>query len=502
MERSMTFRAGRKKPNLSFSIGELLVTIATGSIALFAITVESTTFSYPDWDYRYLIPAIAAIPALITLMGKKRSALFFSLAFTLSLLLMCIRRENCIYLFDSISWPLFIAQSVSFLGLLCVVCRKALSAKKPGPANHLQNSDITTDSDICGRIIKCRYRIQSLLGAGASGSVYLVNDLESPGEKVQWAVKEISPIQLNEDGSDDAGELFRRECAVLKSLNHPSIPKLIDSFSWSNRLYMVMEHVQGESAEAMMKKSGMPLDAAQVLSMARELSLILQYLHEQIPAPLIYRDLKPSNIVITEKGKLRLIDFGIARYHASEKIKDTYVYGTPGFSPPEQYGLGQTDRRSDIYALGATLYYLLTREDICQFHFRFPQVTAYNRKVPRPFETLIMKCLSRNPDDRYQSAAELLSGLSQIEKAQHAVEEAGRKEISWVYFFIGSIIFFMLNYRFVGDDIMLTYLKIAAVLAIIALIGRAAVALKFPILALSLFRQASHADITERRIAQ
>ncbi|MHC9539777.1 MAG: serine/threonine protein kinase [Vulcanimicrobiota bacterium] len=502
MERSMTFRTARKKPYLSFSIGELLVTIATGSIALFVITVGSMTFLNPGVDYRFLIPIIAAIPALITQMGKKRSALYFSLAFTLALLYPCIRREDCVYLFDSLSWPLFIAQSVSFLGLFYVVARKALSAKKPGPANHLQSSDITTDSEICGLIIKGRYRIQSLLGAGASGSVYLVNDLESPGEKVQWAVKEISPMQLNEDGSDDAGELFRCECAVLKSLNHLSIPKLIDSFSWSNRLYMVMEHVQGESAEAMMKKSGRPLDAAQVLGMARELSLILQYLHEQIPAPLIYRDLKPSNIVITEKGKLRLIDFGIARYHTPEKTKDTYVYGTPGFSPPEQYGIGQTDERSDIYALGATLYYLLTREDICQFHFIFPKVTAYNRKVPRPFEALIMKCLSRNPDDRYQNTSELLSELSQIEKAHHAVEEAGRKEISWVYFFIGSILLFMLGYRLAGDDIMLTYLKIAAVFAIIALVSRAAVALKLPGLALSLLRQTSHTDINERRVAQ
>ncbi|MGV8118674.1 MAG: serine/threonine protein kinase [Candidatus Xenobiia bacterium LiM19] len=313
MERSMAFRTGRKKPNLSFSIGEILVTIATGSIALFVITVGVMTFSNPGCDYHNLIPAIAAIPALITLMGKKRSALYFSLAFTVALLYSCIRQEANRYFFDSISWPLFIAQSISFLGLFYVAARKALSVKKPGPVNHLQNSDITTDSEICSRIIKGRYRIQSLLGAGASGSVYLVNDLESPGEKVQWAVKEISPIKLNEDGSDDAGELFMRECAVLKSLNHPSIPKLIDSFSWSNRLYMVMEHVQGESAEAMMKKSGKPFDAPEVLGMARDLSLILQYLHEQLPTPLIYRDLKPSNIVITEKGKLRLIDFGIAR---------------------------------------------------------------------------------------------------------------------------------------------------------------------------------------------
>jgi len=503
MERTNAFREAvrknRKKPCIPFSAGELIVTVITGSIALFSFTVGLLIVLESVTDLRFLAPVFAGVPAFFSLMEKRRSALYFSLAFTISLLIPATASDYNVSQFDQLAWPLFIAQSLAFIGLFIIKCLESLR-KDQGQSSYneqgaVQDNNIETQE----RLIKGRYAIKSLLGAGASGAVYLASDMQSPGENVQWAIKEISPLHLCDDGSDDAEELFRRECAVLKSLNHPSIPKLIDSFSCDNKLYMVMEHVRGESVENMMKKNGKPLDIARILDIARELAQILKYLHEQSPAPLIYRDLKPSNIVITEKGKIRLIDFGIARHHAPGKTKDTFVYGTPGFSPPEQYGLGQTDERSDIYALGATLYYLLTKEDICQFHFWFPAVSVYNRKVPRPLEALIMKCLRRNPDERHQSADELLSELLQIEKARNGLEEAARKEISWAWFFGASIAIFMASTGLMDNGIMFQCLKVAAPVAVIALFTRAAIVLIAPSLVRSFIRRSQGAVIYERR---
>jgi len=503
MERTMAYREavkrGGKNPGISFSTGELIVTIVTGSIALFSFTIGLLIVLESVTDLRFLAPVFAGVPAFFSLMEKRRSALYFSLAFTISLLIPAIISDKFGSRFDSLSWPLFIAQSLAFIGLFIIRCFESLIKDQGKSSYGWQDTVQDNNLEKQEKIIRGRYRIQSLLGAGASGAVYLAADMESPGEKAHWAIKEISPFHIDDDGSDDAEELFRRECAALRSLNHPSIPKLIDSFCHNGMLYMVMEHVHGESVEKMMKKSGKPLEVSKVIGIAAELAQILNYLHTQSPSPLIYRDLKPSNMVITEKGKIRLIDFGIARYYSPGKTKDTLVYGTPGFSPPEQYGLGQTDGRSDIYALGATLYYLLTKEDICQFHFSFPGITAFNRKVPLPLEALIMKCLRRNPDERYQNADELMSDLLQIEKTRQTLEEATRKEISWAWFFGASIVIFVASFGLMNNSIMFQCLKATAPLAIITLFTRAAIALNAPSIVRFFILRSQGAETADRR---
>jgi serine/threonine protein kinase len=201
-----------------------------------------------------------------------------------------------------------------------------------------------------------------------------------------------------------------------------------------------MERVAGESLESMVKKTGQPLEIEKAFTVADELTGILSYLHSLSPQPLIFRDLKPSNIMMTEKGRLRLIDFGIARYFEPGRQRDTFVYGTPGFSPPEQYGTGQTDARSDIYSLGATLYYLLTLEDPEQFYFNFPSPRNYNSQVPRELQQIILKCLSRNPDERFEHAETLAESIKKARQRALREVEAGGKDIWPGYYFIAAFL--------------------------------------------------------------
>jgi serine/threonine protein kinase len=258
--------------------------------------------------------------------------------------------------------------------------------------------------------LKNRYKVGSTLGVGAYGTVYLAEDSENKGAKV--AVKEIVEQDLSPDERADALELFSRESRILMSLRHRGLPAVIDSFSADECHYLVMEYIEGETLEALLKKSASPFPAKKVTAWALELAKILEYLHTRKPDPVIFRDLKPSNIMLDSRGQIRLIDFGIARYFTAGKIKDTYAMGTPGYSPPEQYGHGQSDMRTDIFSLGVTLYHLLTNQDPAQFNFKFPSPGQYaSSDVPDWFEKILMKCIALNPSDRFQSSTDLKYAL-------------------------------------------------------------------------------------------
>ncbi|MDQ7822354.1 MAG: protein kinase [Candidatus Eremiobacteraeota bacterium] len=255
-----------------------------------------------------------------------------------------------------------------------------------------------------GTVVSERYRIVSVLGKGAMSTVYLVDDLAQPGAR--WALKEILSTLLDPAEQHDALAMFEQECGILKSLNHPGLPKVIDHFATDRGHCLVMEYVEGESLQARLVKRGRPFEVDEVLPWIIQINDILQYLHSQIP-PVIFRDLKPSNIMITTRGRAKLIDFGIARHFAPEKVRDTFVMGTPGFSAPEQYGKKQTDSRSDLYSLGATAYFLVTGEDLEQFVFNVPPVNAYAAGAPPWFAGLLSRLLENDADKRFQSAASL-----------------------------------------------------------------------------------------------
>lgn len=260
-----------------------------------------------------------------------------------------------------------------------------------------------------GDTINSRYTVIKPLGAGAYGNVYLVSGSAGSGEKL--ALKEIVETELPLDERKEAIKLFNREAEILRTLSHPGLPGIHDCFSVGNSHCIVMEYIDGETLEEKLRARSEPFTWEEVLPWAEELCTILDYLHGRKPDPVIFRDLKPSNIMLTSEGRVKLIDFGIARHFSPRKVKDTYFMGTPGFSPPEQYGMGQSDERSDIFALGATLYRLLTKADLEQYSMKFPPLCSLSPSVPQWLETVIMKCLAVNPGERYQSVSLLLDEL-------------------------------------------------------------------------------------------
>ncbi|MGV8125426.1 MAG: serine/threonine protein kinase [Candidatus Xenobiia bacterium LiM19] len=263
-----------------------------------------------------------------------------------------------------------------------------------------------------GNVLKDRYRIEKVLGEGAHGTVYCAADLTIEG--TFWAIKEIRESAFQPGERQEVLSHFYREAEILKSLNHTGIPKVIDAFSLNSCHYMLMEHVEGRTLQELMR-IGQP-DVQSVVGWALRLCQILTVIHESKPHPLIFRDIKPSNIMLTKRGRLLLIDFGIARYLNPEKNGDTVALGTPGYAPPEQYGNASTDCRSDIYSLGATMYELLTGADLASFQFCFPPVAELNSSVGPALEGIIMRCLERLPEKRFQNAVDLRDALIQVHR--------------------------------------------------------------------------------------
>ena len=217
-----------------------------------------------------------------------------------------------------------------------------------------------------------RYHLLHQIGTGGFGAVYQAEDMQL-GKRL-LAVKEMSPQHnLSAQENADGVEAFKKEALLLADLMHPSLPRIYDHFSENNRWYLVMDYIEGETLEAYLsKQTGGYLPLAQSLDIALQLCDVLGYLHTRQP-PIIFRDLKPLNIMRTHSGHLYLIDFGIARHFTPGQTKDTIAFGSPGYAAPEQYGKTQTTPRSDIYSLGATLYQMLTGSDPSLTPFRFPR---------------------------------------------------------------------------------------------------------------------------------
>jgi len=258
-----------------------------------------------------------------------------------------------------------------------------------------------------GVVLQDRYRVIKVLGRGGMGAVYLAEDQRLNNRYT--AIKEMSTKAVGPGKLEDAVAAFKKEAAILSNLKHPSLPKISDFFSeGEEKWYLVMDYIQGENLSTILRNRG-KIPQNEVMKWAGELASILEYLHSQNP-PIIFRDLKPSNIMLTPEGKIELIDFGIARHFKSDVAVDTTAYGSTGFAPPEQYGKKQTDERSDIYSLGATLHYLLTGIDPTKTPFRF-EVPSKIAPVSSGLETAIMKSVAMEPKDRPANIKEFLSIL-------------------------------------------------------------------------------------------
>ena len=265
-----------------------------------------------------------------------------------------------------------------------------------------------------------RYRILRRVGQGGMGAVYEAEDARLPGKR--WAVKEMSAAAITDPAERaDALDAFDREAHFLSTLSHTNLPKVIDSFASDGKQYLVMEFVDGQTLEELVVAAGRPLPAETVVRLGVDLCGVLDYLHRQTP-PIIFRDLKPGNIMLDSDGAIKLIDFGIARLFTPGKRRDTISLGTKGYAAPEQYGKGQTDARSDVYALGATLHFLLTGRDPADDPFNFPPVRALNPAVSPALEAAVAQALRGAPDTRWQSAREMRRALTQTVATPLAVE--------------------------------------------------------------------------------
>lgn len=276
------------------------------------------------------------------------------------------------------------------------------------------NSDSGLDENILpkGALLDNRYEVLKVLGLGGMGAVYQARDLRFTGVARLCAVKEMISTTTDPHVRRLTLQNFEREANILATLNHPSIAKVIDYFTEGVRSYLVMEYVEGQDLEALLESTEDPLSEEQVVDWAVQICEVLSYLHGHNP-PIIYRDMKPSNVMLRSGNRITLIDFGIAKTFQSGQ-KGTMI-GTEGYSPPEQYR-GVADARSDIYSLGATMHHLLTRRDPRTeppFTFHDEPIRKLNPAVSEATEQVVMRALEYDPEQRYTSVDELKRALQQ-----------------------------------------------------------------------------------------
>ncbi len=251
-----------------------------------------------------------------------------------------------------------------------------------------------------GDLFDGRYSILKVLGQGGMGTVYLAKNMNT---ETLWAIKEIYK-------KDDAPVDWLAEPKLLKKLDHPALPRLFDIIEQDGKLYMVSDYIEGISLDKMLEdEKEIPEEI--VADWAVQLCKALSYLHTLDPNPIIYRDMKPSNIILTGNGTLKLIDFGIAREYKSQSAGDTVYIGTRGYAAPEQYGTGQTSAASDIYSLGVTMHHLLTGKNPMEFPFDLKPVRYYDPSISQDMEAIVEKCTREDASKRYQSASALLKEL-------------------------------------------------------------------------------------------
>ncbi len=256
-----------------------------------------------------------------------------------------------------------------------------------------------------GSLVDGKYRVLRKCGQGGMSVVYMA--LNERANKT-WAIKEI-----RKDGTKNY-EVVKQglivETDMLKRLNHPHLPSIVDVIDGDGFFLIVMDFIEGKTLNDVLKEDGAQ-PQENVIDWAKQLCDVLGYLHSRTPA-IIYRDMKPSNVMLKPDGNVMLFDFGTAREYKSENLEDTVCLGTRGYAAPEQYGgHGQTDARTDIYCLGATMYHLLTGHNPSEPPYEMYPIRHWNPELSGGLEAIILKCTQKNPVDRYQSCAELFYAL-------------------------------------------------------------------------------------------
>lgn len=277
-----------------------------------------------------------------------------------------------------------------------------------------------------GSIIDGKYKILNAIGHGGMSNVYLA--INEKANK-PWAVKEVRK-SVNRD-FDLLRQSLIMETDLLKKLSHPNLPSIIDVIDSDENFLIVMDYIEGNTLERLLAEEGAQ-PQEKVAEWALQLCDVLDYLHTR-PVPVIYRDMKPSNIMLKSDGSVVLIDFGTAREFKEKNVADTTCLGTKGYAAPEQFGgMGQTDARTDIYCLGTTLYHLVTGHNPAEPPYEICPITRWNERLSTGLARIIAKCTRQNPDDRYQTARELRYDLARYHDLETEAQRRYRGRL-WLF---------------------------------------------------------------------
>lgn len=299
-----------------------------------------------------------------------------------------------------------------------------------------------------GSVIDGKYKILNVIGKGGMSVVYLAMNERA---NKQWAIKEV-----RKDGVQNFEVVKQNlivETDLLKRLNHPHLPSIIDVIDGDGTFLIVMDYIEGNPLSKAIKNSGAQ-NQDDVIEWAKQLCDVLGYLHSRKP-PIIYRDMKPSNVMLKPDGNVMLIDFGTAREFKSTSVADTTCLGTQGYAAPEQFGgHGQTDARTDIYCLGATMYHLITGHNPALPPYEMYPIRQWNPMLSSGLEEIILKCTQKNPDDRYQSCAELLYALDHYQDLD--IENKKVQSLKWKTFIASVILTLVMLVGSIGFTVALS----------------------------------------------
>ena len=273
-----------------------------------------------------------------------------------------------------------------------------------------------------GSVIDGKYEILREIGHGGMSVVYLAMDTHL---NKQWAVKEIKKKGSGKNDEIIVNSLLA-EANLMKRLDHAALPRIVDIIDNGVTIYVVMDYIEGESLDKILNEYGAQPEEL-VIGWAMQLCDALAYLHAQKP-PIIYRDMKPANIMLKPEGSIKIIDFGIAREYKEQSLADTTVLGTKGYAPPEQYS-GQTDARSDIFALGMTMHHLLTGIDPRSGEAYAP-VRMWNPELSEGIELIIDKCVEPAPENRYQNCSDLLYDLEHPDLITRGYKKRQKRKVA------------------------------------------------------------------------
>ncbi|HZO71669.1 MAG TPA: WD40 repeat domain-containing serine/threonine protein kinase [Ktedonobacteraceae bacterium] len=291
---------------------------------------------------------------------------------------------------------------------LCFACHQPLDAD----ANEADQSSVLLG----------RYRLLAQIGSGGFGAVYKALDIEA--NEALIAIKQINLKKLSPQEIIEATSAFNREVELLSSLSHPQLPRIYDQFSDPEHWYVVMDYIEGQTLEEyLQEREGrrQPLTVLEALDIGLQLCHVLRYLHTRQP-PVIFRDLKPENVMRTPRGELYLIDFGIARHFKPGQKRDTIPLGSPGYAAPEQYGRAQTTPQADIYSLGALLHRMLSQIEPSERPLTFVPLNLPGVEVNTALNALLRRMQALVSSERPQSIRDVEYELRHIKQVQIEAE--------------------------------------------------------------------------------